>query len=70
MKAISEILGHSSEIITFENYTDKNEIIHDCLTELEPYIEKLLPNENINEVDCSNIETDIIMDEYIEEKLR
>lgn len=31
MKAISKLLGHSSTMITFENYTDKNEIIQDCL---------------------------------------
>lgn len=64
MKAIAEILGHSSEIITFENYTDKNEIIHDCLTELEPYIEKLIPDDEIVDVDCTDIETDVIMDEF------
>ena len=64
MKAIAQLLGHSSEIITFENYTDKNEIIQDCLTELEPYIEKLIPNDDIVEIDCTDIETDVIMDEY------
>lgn len=67
MKAISQMLGHSSEIITFENYTDKNEIIQDCLTELEPYIEMLIPDdEEIIVIDCSDFENDIIMDEYYE----
>lgn len=64
MKAIAEILGHSSEMITFENYTDKNEIIQDCLTELEPYIENLIPSDDKIVVDCTNIETDIIMEDF------
>ncbi|MBP3254913.1 MAG: site-specific integrase [Clostridia bacterium] len=64
MKAISQLLGHSSEIITFENYTDKNEIIYDCLTELEPIISKLIPEDKKTVVDCTDIETDVIMDEF------
>lgn len=64
MKAISQMLGHSSEMITFENYTDKNEIIQDCLTELEPYILKLIEDDDEIVVDCTDIETDILMDEY------
>ena len=65
MKAIAELLGHSSEIITFENYTDKNEIIQDCLTELEPFIEKIIPNNKTMKVDCTDIQTDLIIDEYL-----
>lgn len=64
MKAISQMLGHSSEMITFENYTDKNEIIQDCLTELEPYIMKLLREDEKKIIDCTNIKTDIMMNEY------
>lgn len=33
-------------MITFKNYTDKNVIIQDCLT------------------DCTDVETDIILDNY------
>ena len=64
MKAISQMLGHSSEMITFENYTDKNEIIQDCLTELEPYIIKLLEDDKEKIIDCTNIKIDMMMDEY------
>ena len=64
LKAISKLLGHSCEIITFENYTDKNEIIQDCLTELEPYIAKLISEDEVTIVDCTDIETNEIMDNY------
>lgn len=64
MKAISTLLGHSSTMITFENYTDKNEIIQDCLEELEPFIERVIETEQNKIIDCSDIETDKIMQEY------
>ncbi len=68
LKAIAVLLGHSSEIITFENYTDKNEIIYDCLTELEPFIESILPVQNTEEfiIDCEDLDIDIIMQEAFE----
>jgi len=67
LKAIAVLLGHSSEIVTFENYTDKNEIIYDCLEELEPFIESVLPPQNSKIInDCTNIETDIIMQNAFE----
>ena len=36
----------------------------DCLTELEPYIDKIIPKEEKIINDCSDIETDIIIDNY------
>ncbi len=68
MKAISILLGHSSEIITFENYTDKNEIIYDCLEDLEPFIESVIPKKKTEEsiADCTDIETDIIMQDVFD----
>lgn len=68
MKAISMLLGHASQIVTFENYTDKNEIIHDCLEELEPFIQSVLPKKSEEIMkDCTNIEIDIIMQEIFNE---
>lgn len=64
MKAVSQLLGHSSTMITFENYTDKNEIIQDCLDDLEPFIERIIENDKIDIKECIDIETDIIMQEY------
>lgn len=64
MKAISVLLGHSSTMITFENYTDKNEIIQDCLEELEPFIDSVIGTEENEMIDCRDIETDIMMQEF------
>lgn len=64
MKAVSNLLGHSSTMITFENYTDKNEIIQDCLEDLEPFIERVIGLEKIEFKECIDIETDIIMEDY------
>ena len=65
MKAISNLLGHSSTMITFENYTDKNEIIQDCLEYLEPFIERVIESdEQPKNIDCTDIATDVIMQEY------
>ena len=64
MKAISKLLGHSSTMITFENYTDKNEIIQDCLEYLEPFIENIIEPDEIKIMDCTNVETDKIMQKY------
>ena len=36
-------MGHATEIITVDVYGDKKEIISDCLEELEPFINSVLP---------------------------
>ena len=51
---------------TFIGVTDKNEIIQDCLEELEPFIDKVVQDDKIKIIDCTDIETDIIMEEYYE----
>lgn len=40
-KVIAKLMGHSKEIITMDVYGDNSEIIEDCLTELEPFIDKV-----------------------------
>ena len=45
IKAISELLGHASEIITYDVYIDKDEIIYDCLDVLEDYIDSVVEKE-------------------------
>ncbi len=42
-KAVSKQLGHATEIITVDVYADNEEIIADCLDELEPFIEGVKP---------------------------
>lgn len=63
-KAITKLLGHSSIMVTFKKYTDKNAIIQDCLEYIEPFIERGIESEEMKTTDCTDIETDIIMQEY------
>ena len=71
LKAISVLLGHSSEIITFQNYTDKDEIIYDCVDDIEPFINDVIPkdDENISNNDDDttiDVPLNIIMQDEIE----
>ncbi|MBU1143178.1 MAG: site-specific integrase [Firmicutes bacterium] len=67
LKAISKMMGHASEIISVDVYTEKSKIVNDCLEELEPFIESVIPNQEdpkeINEEVLDNIEN--IIDELI-----
>ena len=45
LKAISELLGHASEIITYDVYIDKDEIVYDCLDVLDDYIDSIVEKE-------------------------
>ena len=63
-KAVSVLLGHSKEIITVDRYTDKAEIIYDCLDILEPYIESVISkDEDVKCYDYSDL--DFKLDDYI-----
>lgn len=53
-KAVSKQLGHATEIITVDVYGDNEEIIADCLNELEPFIESVKPKTMIQDNDFSN----------------
>lgn len=70
LKAISILLGHSNEIITFQNYTDKDEIIYDCVEDIEPFIDDVIPKDDetiLNEDDILiDVKLDTIMQEEIE----
>ena len=43
VKAISKSLGHSKTIITVDVYCDKSKIVEDCINEIQPFIEDVLP---------------------------
>lgn len=66
IKAVSQLLGHASEILTVDVYCETEEIIHDCLDVLEPYIESVLPEDIKKGIifDFTDIETDYLIDEY------
>ncbi len=42
-KAVSKLMGHAKEIITVDVYGDNKEIIEDVNTEIEGYMEEVLP---------------------------
>lgn len=63
-KAISKLMGHASEIISIDVYTDNSKIIEDCLSELEPFIESVRPKLSESTAD-DEIEDLIEMDTYI-----
>lgn len=54
MKAVSKMMGHASEIISIDVYTDNREIIRDCLAELEPFINDVIPKNESREQDFTN----------------
>lgn len=67
LKAISKVLRHSREIITFDVYIEKYEIIEDCTEELSDYIESVVPKHlslPCDEIGFKNLipESDIIND--------
>ena len=74
-KAVSQLMGHAKEIITIDVYGDTaeilkdtsmpfgetNEIIEDCLDDLQPFIDEVIPKEE------SESGTDFSEDNYIEQ---
>lgn len=66
LKAISKLMGHASEIITVDVYGDKEEIISDCVSEIEPFIERVKPKENVESDFSEDEDTITIMNDYIE----
>lgn len=38
-------MGHAKEIITIDVYGDTAEIIEDCLDDLQPFIDEVIPKE-------------------------
>ncbi len=58
-KAISKLMGHASDIITVDVYGDNDEIIADCVDELEKFIESVRPEQlEYNAEDELNISID------------
>ena len=45
-KAISKLMGHATDIITVDIYGDNEEIIADCVDELNSFIEEVRPNKD------------------------
>lgn len=65
-KAVASILGHSKEIITVDVYGDNQNIIEDCLEELEPYIAEVVPNIEYKNY-YEDLESLYVIEDYINE---
>lgn len=63
-KAISKQMGHATEIITMDVYGDNDEIIADCVNELNEYIEEVKPILDKTSEDNTDVE---ICDQVLEE---
>lgn len=52
-------MGHAKEIITIDVYGDTAEIIEDCLNEMQPFIDEVVPEEE------TGYTTDFSKDDYV-----
>ena len=65
-KAVSKLMGHAKEIITMDVYGDNRGIIADCVDEIQPFIDEVLPTEDLDsELQTENIEVVVPADEYL-----
>ena len=46
-KAVSKLMGHAKEIITVDVYGDNRNIIADCVDELQPFIDDVIPDDTL-----------------------
>lgn len=67
VKAVSKLLGHAHSIITVDVYTDKNELAIDCLAELEPFINDVVPKPKNSENNYTNLQKLIHLDNFLED---
>ncbi|MCC8138742.1 MAG: site-specific integrase [Lachnospiraceae bacterium] len=65
-KAVSKLMGHAKELITMDVYGDKRGIIADCVDELQPFIDEVLPGEDDDEeLKTENIDVVIQAEDYL-----
>ena len=59
-KAVSRLMGHAKEIVTIDIYGDTAEIIEDCLAEMQPFLDEVLPEPETEH------DTDFSKDDYVD----
>ena len=64
-KAVSQLMGHSKEIITVDIYGDQQEIISDGVPEIEAFMKEVLP-EGQRKSDNENVDVVIDISQYID----
>lgn len=66
-KAVSKLMGHAKEIITMDVYGDNQNIIADCVEEMQSFVDDVIPDKNKqdNKGQQENVTPVIDIDEYI-----
>lgn len=68
LKAVSELLGHASTIITSNVYFDKNRLVIDCTNELNSYIDRVKPKEILQDLltpIAEDFDTNLMINRYV-----
>lgn len=65
-KAVSKLMGHAKELITMDVYGDKRGIIADCVDELQPFIDEVMPDPDEDEmIATENLDVMISAEDYL-----
>lgn len=65
-KAVSKLMGHAKELITMDVYGDKRGIIADCVDELQPFIDEVMPDLDEDEmIATENLDVMISVEDYL-----
>lgn len=63
------MMGHASEIISVDVYTDNTQIVTDCLDELEPFINlvkpKLEKKNTVKVIESNDLEIDVFIEKLL-----
>ncbi len=64
-QAVSKLMGHAKEIITMDVYGDNRGIIADCVDEIQPFIDEVIPKEEVDaELKTENVDIVISAEDY------
>lgn len=64
-KAVSKLMGHAKELITMDVYGDNRGIIADCVDEIQPFIDEVMPKEETDgELKTENMDIVISAEDY------
>ena len=64
--AVSKLMGHAKELITMDVYGDKRRIIADCVDELQPFIDEVMPDLDEDEmIATENLDVMISVEDYL-----
>lgn len=69
-KAVAKLMGHAKELITMDVYGDNKGIIEDCIEELQPFIDEVMPGADIDQDDellTENMDIVIPVETYLNE---